>query len=438
MSFRDFSIRLKLMVIVLSTSGIVLLLTSVAFLSYEWYTFRHGLEQNITTLAKVVAENSTAALAFRTPSDAREVLDALKAENAITSAVLFDQSGKVFAFYPDNLNNEFIPVTPGADGAEFNNRSLIINQPVIQGTERYGTLYVRASLSGIYASIWNFAKIVTLIFLVSFFAAFVLSTILQKGISVPLLSLASAARSVSDNRDFSVRVPKPGNDELGSLTETFNQMLSKIQEADAGLRRAIGEKDVLIQEVHHRVKNNLQVILSLFDMQARQVKNEEALIVFEDCKTRIRSMSLVHELLYGASDLSKIDFREYAHKLTRDLTSSYNHGPNPVQSDIDLNKVELDIGKAVPLGLLTNEILTNSLKHAFTSTNSPRIFIKQVPGSNLILLIGDNGSGLPSEVELASAKSFGMRIITLLSEQLHAKISVNNENGTVYRLEIPL
>jgi len=439
MSFRDFSIRMKLMFIVLSTSGIVLLLTSVAFLSYEWYTFRHGLQENITTLAKVAADNSTAALAFQTPSDAREVLNALKAEKAITSAVLYDVNHKVFAFYPENLTGDHIPVIPGPDGAVFTKGNLIVNQPVVQGTERYGTLYVQASLRGIYASIWNFAKIVTLIFLVSFFAAFVLSTILQKAISVPLSSLASAAKSVSENRDYSLRVQKSGTDELGSLTESFNQMLARIQETDAGLRRAIGEKDVLIQEVHHRVKNNLQVILSLFDMQARQVNSEEAIVVFQDCKSRIRSMSLVHELLYGASDLSKIDFREYAQKLTSDLTNSYNHGSNPVQIDIDLNKVELDISKAVPLGLLTNEILTNSLKHAFTKTESPRIFVKQIPSSsNLVLLIGDNGSGLPAGTELGTAKSFGLRIISLLSEQLHSKTSVINDQGTVYKLEIPL
>jgi two-component sensor histidine kinase/uncharacterized membrane protein affecting hemolysin expression len=438
MSFRDFSIRLKLMVIVVSTSGIVLLLISVAFLSYEWYTFRHGLQQNITTLAKVVADNSTAALAFQTPTDAHEVLNALKAENSIISAVLYDQQQKIFAFYPDNLLPELIPLSPGPDGATFSKRSLIIYQPVIQGTERYGTLYIKASLSGIYASIWNFAKMVTLIFLLSLFAAFVLSTILQKGISVPIQSLASAARSVSDNRDYSLRVPKPGDDEIGSLTATFNEMLAKIQETDAGLRKAIGEKDVLIQEVHHRVKNNLQVILSLFDMQSRQVKNEEALIVFQDCKARIRSMSLVHELLYGASDLSKIDFRQYAMKLVKDLTNSYNHGEHFVQTDIELDQVELDISKAVPLGLLTNEILTNSLKHAFSMTTSPRMFIQQIPSSNLCIQIGDNGPGLPPGIELKSATSFGLRIISLLSEQLQAKIMVNSEHGTVYTVEIPL
>jgi two-component sensor histidine kinase len=437
MSFRDFSIRLKLVVIAMSISGIVLFLTSVAFLSYEWYTFRHGLEQNITTLARIISDNSTAAIAFRTPADAREVLNALRAESSVTAAVLYDNKNRVFAFYPSHLPPEEIPRSPGKDGSLFEERDLVIVQPVVQLQERYGTLYVKASLAGIYTSIKTFAKIVTLIFLFCLFAAFLLSTILQKGISVPIQSLAAAAHNVSENQNYSVRVKKSGNDELGSLTETFNQMLARIQETNAGLRKAIGEKDVLIQEVHHRVKNNLQVILSLFDMQGRQVKNEEALLVFQDCKARIRSMSLVHELLYGASDLSKIDFRDYARKLARDLTDSYGNGKSDLTVDIDLGKLELDISKAVPLGLLTNEIITNSLKHAFVNVHSPRIFIKQLEESNLTLLIGDNGPGLPPEIDLQQAQSFGLRIITLLSEQLRAKISVRNDQGAVYKIEIP-
>src|SRR6185503_11438194 len=115
MFFADLSIRRKLMVIILSTSGVVLLLTSVAFISYEWLTFRRGLQESITTLAQVVADNSTAALAFRSPSDAREVLSALKAEKAIIGAVLYDQNGRVFAFYPDDLTPDLFPQNPGQD-----------------------------------------------------------------------------------------------------------------------------------------------------------------------------------------------------------------------------------------------------------------------------------------------------------------------------------
>jgi len=438
MAFADISIRRKLMVIVLSTSGVVLLLTSVAFISYEWLTFRRGLQESITTLAQVVADNSTAALAFRSPSDAREVLSALKAEKAVIGAVLYDKNGRVFAFYPDDLTPDLFPQNPGQDGAVFQKQNLIIFQPVIQSHERYGTLYIRAGLSGVTASLINFAKIVLLIFLVSFLAAFLLSAILQKAISNPVLTLANAARAVSENRDYGLRVPKPGNDEFGVLTQTFNEMLGKIEETDAGLRRALGEKDVLIQEVHHRVKNNLQVILSLFDMQARNVESEDALKVFQDCKARIRSMSLVHELLYGASDLSKIDYREYATKLTNDLTASYNHGNIPLTTNINIETVELNINKAVPLGLLTNEVLTNSLKHAFHNEPHPEIFIKQIPSDKLKIAIGDNGEGLPSGVDFENPKSFGLKIIRLLAEQLNAELTVESKKGTVYTLEIPI
>ena len=438
MSYADLSIRRKLMLIILSTSVIILLLTAVAFISYEWFTFRRGFVVDVTTLAQVVADNSTAALAFRSPADAREVLNALKAEQAIIAAVLYDHDGELFAFYPDNLKPELFPDKPGPDGYRFQENHLIVFQPVIESTERYGTLFVRASLGIIYQSLLNYAKIVILISLLSLFAAFLLSTILTRSISTPVQSLAKAAQLVSENRDYGVRVPKPGNDELGMLTQTFNEMLSKIEESDSGLRKAIGEKDVLIQEVHHRVKNNLQVILSLFDMQARHVDNAAALEVFRDCKARIRSMSLVHEMLYGSSDLSKIDFKQYVERLADDLSNSYQPVDRQVKKSISLTNLELDISKAVPLGLLTNEVLTNSIKHAFPEQPNPEIFIKQVPSDALTILIGDNGKGLPPDIDFSNPTTFGLRIIRLLAEQLNASLNVECNKGTIYTIQMAL
>ncbi len=438
MGYADLSIRRKLMVIILSTSGFVLLLTAVAFISYEWITYRRGLVTNVTTLAQVVAANSTAALAFRSPADAREVLNALKAEETIMVAVLYDHDGELFAFYPDNLKPDLFPDKPGPDGHRFQENHLTVTQPAIESKTRYGTLFVRASLGVIYQSLQNYAKIVLLIFMISLFAAFLLSTVLTKSISNPVQSLANAARLVSENKDYGLRVPKTSNDELGMLTQTFNEMLSQIQESDAGLRKAIGEKDVLIQEVHHRVKNNLQVILSLFDMQARHVNNADALEVFRDCKARIRSMSLVHEMLYGSSDLSKIDFKQYVEKLADDLSTSYQPTDREVKTTISLKNLELDISKAVPLGLLTNEVLTNSIKHAFANEPYPEIFIKQVPSDSLTILIGDNGKGLPPEIDFSNPTTFGLRIIRLLAEQLNANLNVESNPGTIYTIQIAL
>jgi two-component sensor histidine kinase len=436
MAYADLSIRRKLMVVILSTSGIVLLLTGVAFVSYEWITFRRGLVQNVNTLATVIADNSTAALAFRSPADARDVLNALKAEKIVSAAVLYDHDDQVFAFYPDNLTPSLFPESPKKHGYEFTGQNLVLYQPVIEGKQRYGTLFIRASLEVIYESVKNYAEIVLMIFLASFFAAFILSTLLTQSISNPVLSLANAARVVSEKHDYSVRVQKAGNDELGMLTQTFNEMLARIQESDAGLRKALHEKDILIQEVHHRVKNNLQVILSLFDMQARHVKNEDALEVFQDCKARIRSMSLVHEMLYGSSDLSKIDFKNYVEKLTNDLATSYMPMDRELKTDIDLSHLELDISKAVPLGLLANEVLTNSIKHAFRDQPKPEVFIRQVPGEKLKILIGDNGKGLPPDIDISSAKTFGLRIIRLLAEQLNANLSVESDQGTIYTIQM--
>ena len=314
----------------LITSGIVLMLTSIAFFWYQWYTSRQSLILNVTTLSTVVADNSTAALAFQNPKDARQVLNALKAETTIRRAVLYDVQGNAFAVYPEDspiptkkLTNLTAPAGNRNDGD-----LLIVYQPVIEAKTRYGTLVINADLRVIYERLRNFANIVLFILLFSFLAALLLSAILQNSISYPVLSLAQAAKKVSQYQDYAVRVQKQGDDELGMLTQTFNEMLARIQESDAGLRKAIDEKDVLIQEVHHRVKNNLQVILSLFDLQTRFMSRDNALEVFQDCKARIRSMSLVHEMLYGSSDLTKIDYRDYVRQLVADVTESFHPQPN--------------------------------------------------------------------------------------------------------------
>jgi two-component sensor histidine kinase len=147
-------------------------------------------------------------------------------------------------------------------------------------------------------------------------------------------------------------------------------------------------------------------------------------------------MSLVHEMLYGSSDLSQIDFRQYVKKLAEDLTSSYFPMDRQLRTDIDLKHMELDISKAVPLGLLANEVLTNSIKHAFRDQPDPEVFVRQIPDQKLKIEIGDNGKGLPPDIDLSNAKTFGLRIIRLLAEQLNAELTVQSNHGTVYTIEM--
>jgi len=236
MLFQDVPIKRKLTSVIMLTSSIVLLLTCMAFAAYELITFRQAMTRNLATLAQVVAANSTATIVLRGENAARDTLASLKAEQHIVAAALYDEGGKLFAKFPANEPAETFPTRPGSDGHRFGDNSLIVFQPVVQGDQRLGTLYLKSDLEAMYALIRLYGGIAFLVMVGSFLVAFALSTALQKSISQPILELASAAKTVSDRKDYSVRAKKFGRDELGQLTDSFNDMLSLIHERDVSLR----------------------------------------------------------------------------------------------------------------------------------------------------------------------------------------------------------
>jgi PAS domain S-box-containing protein len=233
----DTPIQRKLMVIILLTSGAVLLLTCLAFFTYELVIFRQNMVRHASTIGQIVADNSTAALAFQNVDDAKEILNALKAEPHIVAAGLYTKDGKLFSKYPAGLADAAFPAAPADDGYRFEHSHLDGFQPVAQDGKRIGTLYLQADLGALYERFRLYSLIVILVIAVSFLVAYSLSTVLQKQISRPILALAETARAISERRDYSVRAKKLGRDELGLLTDAFNQMLEQIHEQNQTLRR---------------------------------------------------------------------------------------------------------------------------------------------------------------------------------------------------------
>src|SRR2546426_5260645 len=238
MLFGDVPIKRKLTSVIMLTSSIVLLLTCLAFVAYDLMTFRQAMTRNLATLAQVIAANSTAAVAFIHENEAREKLASLKAERHIVAAAIYDKEGKLFVKFPANEPAQTFPARPGADGPRFSEASLVFFEPVVKEGERLGTLYLNSDLGAMYALIRLYGGIVLLVMASSFLIAFALSTALQKSISQPILELASAAKAVSDRKDYSVRAKKYGQDELGQLTDSFNAMLTLIHERDVSLRES--------------------------------------------------------------------------------------------------------------------------------------------------------------------------------------------------------
>ncbi|HEX2896961.1 MAG TPA: PAS domain S-box protein [candidate division Zixibacteria bacterium] len=236
MSLKDAPIQKKLMAMLLLTSGAVMLFACAAFFAYEFVTFRTETVQRLSTLGRVIASNSTAALVFKDKDDAREILAALYAEPHIVAAGLYDKDGNLFSTYPANLSDDELPAKPGPSEFNFEDGHLSGFQPVIQNDTEVGTLYLKSDMSAVYESLRVYLLLIFLVMTASFIVAFALSRRLQKQISTPILSLAETATAISKRKDYTVRAVKTSNDELGLLTEAFNHMLSQIHEQNQGLR----------------------------------------------------------------------------------------------------------------------------------------------------------------------------------------------------------
>jgi PAS domain S-box-containing protein len=247
MPLRHAPIRRKLMTIMLLTSGLVLLLTCAAFMAFEVVTFRQAAVRELSTVGQIIAANSTAALAFQNPDDAREVLAALRAEPHILSAMLYDADGRVFSGYPDSLPPTAFPQTPKTDGFRFEGARLTEFEPVVQGdNRRLGTLYLESDMQPMYARLRLYAAVAGVVVAVSLLAAYLIARKLQQQISLPILGLAETARAVSERHDYSVRAPELGRDELGLLTDAFNHMLGQVDTQNEALKESEGRHRAVV------------------------------------------------------------------------------------------------------------------------------------------------------------------------------------------------
>lgn len=235
--FRDIPIRRKVIAIMLLTSGTVLLLTCLAFIGYEFQTYRQNMLRSSQTLGQVIATNATAALAFENEDDAQEILSALKAEPQIVAAALYDQAGTLFAIYPGTAAASTFPKRAPDDGYRFAGQYLIGAEAVHQGNNnRLGTLYIQLDQRNLYRSLELYSVIALTMTAVGFLIAYLLARALQRQISAPVLHLSNVASQVATRYDYSLRAEKYGKDEIGSLTDAFNKMLGQIQEQDINVR----------------------------------------------------------------------------------------------------------------------------------------------------------------------------------------------------------
>jgi len=217
--------------------------------------------------------------------------------------------------------------------------------------------------------------------------------------------------------------------------------ISDLKKAEAQIRTSLKEKEVLLQEIHHRVKNNMQVIIGLLKLQSDTVKDQAIMDALINSQMRIQSMAFVHETLYNTESLASIDFETYTTKLARTIFQSYGDSSGQVQLKIEAEDIKFGIDQATPLGLLINELVSNALKHAFPDNRSGEITIKlkKTDDDEIELFVGDTGIGLPEDFDWRNTDTLGFKLVNILAEgQLDGKINLERDDGTRFVIRFKL
>ncbi|MBI5664815.1 MAG: HAMP domain-containing protein [Nitrospirae bacterium] len=311
-------------------------------------------------------------------------------------------------------------------------------------------LPLKEALKGTYMSLLAIAVFLVL----ALTGSVLLGFIIVRQIIRPVEALAETAQAITSG-DIDRRAVVSGNDELGALSESFNIMTSRLAETIALLKKQIAqrekaewslseslrEKEVLLKEIHHRVKNNMQVISSLLNLQSAQITDKRYARLFSESRNRITAMALVHEKLHNSKDLANVDVKDYINSLANSLFSSYDIGPKNILLKMSVENVSLSIDTAMPCGLIINELVSNSLKYAFPGGRTGEInitFNKNRAGNNDIayeLIVSDNGVGMPGGLDIRKSSSLGLQLVINLAEhQLQGSVQLDRSRGTVFNI----
>lgn len=215
----------------------------------------------------------------------------------------------------------------------------------------------------------------------------------------------------------------------------FSRDITEQKQAEENTLKSLKEKEVLLKEVHHRVKNNLQVISSILNLQTSYLKDKGTINLLKECQNRIKTMAFIHESLYQNKDFSQINFSEYIITLVKNLFYSFEANQQKIKTNFDIDTIFLNLDLSIPCGLIMNELVSNALKYAFEGGREGTVFIKLKKEKGKIrMVVADNGKGIPENIDFRNTETLGLQLVTTLTEQINGSISMDRNKGTTFEI----
>ncbi len=327
--------------------------------------------------------------------------------------------------------------------AIFGNRELLNT-----GLNRWDQLLTQGIGIGV-CSLWTFGTSYPLFLLINRFFPlrvtpedeYIGLNVSEHGATTELHDMFMTMDIQAQSGDMNLRLPVEPFTEVGQIAERYNGVMDALQKEAAKTADSLKEKEMLLREIHHRVKNNMQVMSSLLRLQSRNVKDEHTIEMVKESQNRIKVMALIHEKLYRSKDFANVEFNDYIKDLVNDLFLSYKVSSSDIELKMDIDTISLGIDTAIPCGLIINELVSNSLKYAFSKDMDGEIRISlhriaDLQSDMFELIVSDNGVGISQELDFKKVDSLGLRLINNLAEnQLQGEVKLDRRRGTKFQIK---
>jgi two-component sensor histidine kinase/HAMP domain-containing protein len=468
------SIKVKLIMLLTLLVSVLAIFLAI----YLPHKFEHerfaALEDKAKTICAIAGSTVVSSVLFNDPQSLKEDIAPISNNNDIAYIIIVNNNNKILYSYrytkvildssfliPYDIDIHNYPVIKVSNNITLNNNVI-------------GRLFMGFSSAAIKDNMAQLKTEILVIIVFIFLMGIMASLFIGIFFTRPIKSIMQATSEVAKG-NFEAKANIYGRDEVGVFAVRFNEMVLKLKtfyteldgmvkdrtlqlqeinerlqneiieraNAEIQIKASLEEKNVMLKEIHHRVKNNMQVISSLFYLQSRKVKDKEVAQLFTESQNRILSMSLVHENIYQNNDLGRVEFYQYIIKLLNNVRSSFKDESAGIAISTDIDNLKFTVDTAIPLGMIINELITNVFKHAFKPlpgkelTTDKRLLIRLKEDDIIKLEVIDNGCGIPEEVISKKTGTLGMELIKGLTRQIDGKLSIINDHGTKFIVELP-